>query len=354
MVFLVNFLKNFIIPLLTTILVLSILFLIFKRLRYENNKPYRDNVTNIAEVFLTEMILSNPDKITQKCKLKQFTDAIPLHKKWCKEMVVNDMIRIKHNIKGNSSESIILFYKAMKLNKYSSNLMHNFLDSNKCEGLYQIQSLDYKKGLAQIKPFLNNSSKIVKSNATMAYISLTNGDMSIFNEFPNKLSLLNTIKIMDIYHDRKLPIPKNIDDWIMSTNSSIIQLGIKTMVFYNYLNKSKEIIELIEYSDEVIAREAVIAIRDLYLFEAEDDLIKIYNTSSLDLKFEILMSLKIIGKQKAIMFLKNEINTYSDLDLRLKAVDCLNELQSAELDLMVFKDPDLEKMILHVRNKYIV
>ena len=352
--FIINFLKNYVIPLLVLILVLSIFFLILKRLHYEFIKPFRDNVTNKAEVFLTEMILSNPDKITLKRKLKAFKNEIPFNRGWCKKLIVNDMIRTKQNIKGKAADSIILIYKALQLNKYSSKLMRNFLDSNKCEGLYHFQSLNYKNSLPQIKPFLDNSSKIIKSNATMAYISLTDGDMSVFNEFNSKLSLLNIIKIMDIYQDRKLPIPKNIDNWILSPNASIIQLGIKTMVFYNYLNQSEEIIKLINYQNETIKKEAIIAVRDLYLYEAEGDLIRIFDISGDEIKFEILVTLKIIGKEKTITFLKNEINTEINLDLKLKAVDCLNMLQKAELDNMAFKDPELEKMILHVRNKYIV
>lgn len=175
-----------------------------------------------VENFLTEMILSNPDAITLNRKLNEFTNTIPFHKNWCKEVVVNDMIRFKQSLKGRASDASVDFYRALKLNNYSSNLMHNYLDFRKCEGLYQYQSLDYKNGVSQIKPFLDNSSKILRSNATMAYISLTDGDMRIYNEFPSKLSLLNTIKIMDIYHERKLPIPKNIDNWIVSTNVSII------------------------------------------------------------------------------------------------------------------------------------
>ncbi len=347
-------LKFYLVPSVIVAFISLTLFLIIRRKQYENEKPYRDKITNKAENFLTEMILSNPDKITLNRKLQEFTSTIPLHKDWCKELVVNDMIRFKQSLKGKSADAVVSFYRALNLNKYSSNLMNNYLDHKKCEGLYQFQSLDYKNGVSQIKPFLDNSSKILRSNATMAYISLTDGDMSVFNEFPNKLSLLNTIKIMDIYHERKLPVPKNIDNWIDSNNVSIILLGIKTMVFYNYLKKSKEIIALINHEDDSIKKEAIIAIRELCLYEAEGDLIKIFNTVNPQIKFEILNTLKNIGKQKSIMFLKNEINIESNLDLKLKAVECLNDLHNAALDIMSIQDSEVDKMTSHVRNKYIV
>lgn len=351
---LITLLKYFFIPFLMVVFILLTLFIILGRLSYDHSIPYRENVTYKSEIFFTEMILAKPDKNTLNIKLNEFTNAIPLNKNWCKELVINDMIRLKRNLKGKAADSIIVFYRALKLNNYSSGLMRNFLDLNKCEGLYQFQSLDYKNSIDEIKPFLQSSNKIIRSNATMAYISLTDGDMSVFNEFPRKISLLNIIKIMDIYHERKLPIPKNIDDWIDSANTTVIILGIKTMVFYNYLNKSDAIIELVKHEDEAIKKEAIIAIRDLYLYESERLLIKVFETSSLENKFEIVKTLKIIGNQEAIEFLKNVIDTEVNLDLKLQAVACLNQLDFAALDMMVIPNPDLKKMIMHVRNKYIV
>ena len=106
-----------------------------------------------VENFLTEMILSNPDAIILNRKLFEFTNTIPFRKNWWKEVVVNDMIRFKQSLKGRASDAIVDFYRALKLQNYSSNLLANFVDFKKRKGLYQFQSLDYKSGVAQIKPF---------------------------------------------------------------------------------------------------------------------------------------------------------------------------------------------------------
>lgn len=347
------YLKYYIIPLLLISTVLSTLVLLSKRIYYEYNKPYRQAVTNKAEIFLTEMILSKPNEETINKKLLQFKKEIPLHKSWCKELVINDMIRFKHSLKGKASEPILFFYQALNLNKYSARLIRDFRSYNKCEGFYHFQALDYKKGNSIIKPYLKHPNIVIRSNANMAFLSLSENYMESFKELPSTISHLYTIKIMDLLHEKKFPIPKNIDQWIETNNNSITKLGLKIMVFYNYRNKASEIIALIQNEDDSLKKEAIIAIRELFLTEAKEDLIVLFNKVSIEIQLEILDTLKVIGDEAVVSFLENEIQIQSDKDLKLKAVDCLNEINKTVLDTVAATDYDTMKMTKHVREIYL-
>ena len=94
--------------------------------------------------------------------------------------------------------------------------------------------------------------------------------MESFNELPSTISHLYTIKMMDLLHEKKFPIPKNIDKWIETNNNSITKLGLKIMAFYNYRNKVSEIIALLQNEDDSLIKEAVIAIRKSKLPEPSE------------------------------------------------------------------------------------
>ena len=347
------YLKYYIIPTLLISTVLLTLILLFKRIYYEQKKPLRESITNKVEIFLTEMILSKPDKEILKKHLSEFRKKIPLHKSWCKEMVINDMIRFKQNLKGKSAEHVNYFYQVLKLNTYSAGLIRDFRNYNKCEGFYHYQALDYKEGMPLIKPYLKHSNIIIQSNANMAYISLSKNIMESFKEFPAKISFLNSIKIMDIFHEKKVPMPKNIDEWIATNNNSVTRLGLKTMVYYNYRNRSKEIIALLQKEDDVLKKEVLITVRELFLTEAKEDLISLFETSSVEIKSEILESLRVIGDESIIPFLKYQIQLETNKDIKLKAVDCLNQFNKTALDELANIDPDTAKMVKHVREIYL-
>lgn len=348
-----NYLQYYIIPFLLFLALLLIIFLLLKRIRYEHNKPRREAISNKAETFLTEIILSDWNEQKFRTKLSLFKKEIPLHKSWCKEMIINNMIRFKHSLKGKASEQINVFYQALNLDKYSARLIRDFRSFYKCEGFYHFQALDYKKGNALIKPYLKHPNIVIESNANMAYISLSENQIESLYEQSSSISYLNIIKIMDILHNKRISIPKNIDKWIETNNISVTKLGLKMMVFYNYRKQSKGIIELLQNEDESIKKEAIIAIRELYLTEAKRDLLQIFDKGSVGIQLEILGTLKVIGDESTVPFLEHFIQTETDKSLKLKAVECLNEIDKIELDALASKDFDTTKMTKHVREIYL-
>ena len=347
------FLKNYIIPFLLISTIVLIFILLSKRVYYEYSKPYKQEITNKTENFLTEMILSKPNKETVNKKLLQFKKEIPLHKSWCKKLVINDMIRFKLSLKGIESESILFYYQAFQLDAYSKHLIRDFRNYNKCEGIYHFQALDYKMGIPLIKSYLNHANIMVRSNANMSYISLSENFTESFEFLMSGVSHLNMIKIMDIVHERRIATPKNIDEWIESNNDSVTRLGLKIMVFYNYRNRANEIITLIKNENESIKKEAIIAIRELFLIEAKEDLLSIFDKVSTEIKLEIIISLKVIGDETIIPFLENVILKETNKNLKLSAIECLNEFDKRALDLITLNDLETSNMVKHVREIYI-
>ncbi|MGO4905241.1 HEAT repeat domain-containing protein [Flavobacterium sp. W20_MBD1_R3] len=347
------YLKYYIIPFLLILTILLIIILLFKRIRYEHNKPLRESISNKAETFLTEMILSNPNEKTFRTKLSLFKTSIPLYKSWCKEMIINDMIRFKLSLKGKASEQINIFYQALQLDKYSAGLIQDFRSFYKCEGFHHFQALDYKKGSALIKPYLKHPNIVIRSNANMAYISLSENHMESLKEQSSGISHLNMIKIMDILHKKRIPIPKNIDQWIETSNISVTKLGLKIMVFYNYRNQAKGITALLHHEDDGLKKEAITAIRELFLLEAKNDLIQLFAKESTEIKWEILDTLKVIGDDSIVPFLENIIRTETNKEIKLKAVECLNEIDKTELNILAATDFDTTKMTKHVREIYL-
>lgn len=151
------------------------------------------------------------------------------------------------------------------------------------------------------------------------------------------------------YMKKKIDIPENIDQWIDTENNSFTKLGLKIMVFYNYRKQAKVIIALIHNEDESLKKEAITAIRELFLIEAKKDLIVLFEKASLEVQLEILQTLLVIGDESIIPFLENIIREATNKDVKLKAVQCLNEIDKTALDALAIKDCDTKKMAKHAR-----
>lgn len=344
-----SYIKFYAIPFFLFASLFLMLVLILKRIHYQYTLPYRHMIIRKSEIFLTEITLSKPDKNTLKYKIAKFKSEIPIHKTWCKNMLVEDMIRMKSNLKGKASKNILLIYKQLHLNHYSASLIRDFRKYKKREGIYHFQALDYKPGVSLIKKYLFHPNKIIRSNANIAYLLLSRGDWQAINKIPVKVSIITTIKVMDVLHSQKIPIPPEIDLWIKSDNPTILKLAVMTMVFYNYTNQSAEIIKLLHHENKSLQIDIIIAIRELYLYEAEDELLALYATEKIETQLEILETLAALGSEKTIAFLSSNILKEEIKDLKLKMVYCLNTIDPIMLDTLGTLDPDAQKMINHTR-----
>ncbi|WP_431244831.1 hypothetical protein ACQ9BO_11645 [Flavobacterium sp. P21] len=171
---------------------------------------------------------------------------------------------MKSNLKGKTAKNILSIYKQLELNRYSARLIRDFRKYKKCIGFYHFQALGYTPGIMMIKKYLLHPNKIIMSNANIAFLALSKGNWLALDKIPLKVSRITTIKVMDVLHSENIPMPKDIDLWIHSKNKAILKLAVMTMVFYNYRNKSAEIIKLLNHEHKALRTDVIIAIRELF------------------------------------------------------------------------------------------
>ncbi len=345
-----NIKHYYVIPFFLLLALALVIILLVNRIYYQYNLPYRYHITRESHRFLTEISLSKPDKLTLRYKINKFKAEIPIQKTWCKEILVEDLIKMKNNLKGKQAKNILLIYKALNLNHYSASLIRDFRKYKKYEGIRHFQALGYKPGVSLLKKYLFHPNKVIRSNVNVAYLALTKGDWKAVGKVPIKRSIIATIKVMDVLHKEKIPQPIHLDFWIESKDPMVLKLAVMAMVFYNYRNKSAEIIQLLHHENKALKTDVITAIKDLYLEEAEDDLLSILYNEAFEIQLEIVEALGVIGTEKTIAFLKIEIPKQEIKDIKLKMVNSLNNLDPVGLDFLGSEDADTQKMINHTRN----
>ena len=98
-----------------------------------------------------------------------------------------------------------------------------------------------------------------------------------------------------------------------------------------------------------LKKNVINAIKDLFLEEGEDKLLQIFKQETIEIQLVILECLRIIGSEKTIGFLKNEIPRQEYKDIKLKMVNSLDRLDNVALDAIGLLDIDTQKMINHIR-----
>ena len=154
---------------------------------------------------------------------------------------------------------------------------------------------------------------------------------------------------MDILHQKKTKIPSNLSQWIISENDSIIKLGIKLMMFYNYTNENETIIKLLKHEDKSVRFEAITAIKFLFIYEAETVLIEQFEYEDTQNKLEIFNTLSRIGTTESENFIAQLLENKTDENIKLDAVYCLNKINPNYFDNHFLDNEDVQKMVKHVK-----
>jgi hypothetical protein len=343
-------------------LLIAVLFIIITLI---NNRYVSDQVSDEKEIvedqindFLTEIIFSN-DTITHiREKINTFKKGNIYKKEWCIYHILDKLIHIKENIKEINPSLILIIYRQFDLHIYSRKLIKNKKWYNKSLGFYHYTSLDYKIKKGYIKPYLNSKNRYLKSNALISLISLSDDKFNVLNNFKEKISTADEIKIIDIIYNKKSTIPLSIKSWLSNTNNSIVILAIKLIVRYRETLNNSQIKYLLLNVNTDIRKETILAIRELLIVDANDLLLNHYKTETdTRNKISILKTLGIIGNESTIKFVFKLLDEETNLDLTFEIINCIHKINNDFFTDFNLKDIDeneiLQKIVLHVKNPYL-
>lgn len=349
-------LKQFVLPLLLIFLLLILFLIIVSRLGYKVRQSKIDNVRNLIEDYLATEVFNLSENHNFKESLDGFLKTIPFHKNWCKNIFIKQLIDFKYSVKGSFSDRLLNIYVMVNLHKYSLKLIKSRKWYKKSIGFYHFQAMGFNDGQRYIKPYLNHKHKKLRSNAYIAFLYLSTGPLDFLVDYKQPILEAIEHKIVHILYERKPAMPTNIDQWLDSENPSIVKLGIKFMVFYNYPAASRRIIDLLNSPNETVRFEAILAVKELYLSEAEGELVKkLKSENSKKNALVILEALRVIGSEYSLIFLYDFITSDKiDGDLKLAAVGCLNQINADYLNNSFRNDEDVELIRQHIKSPYLL
>ncbi|WP_163399168.1 HEAT repeat domain-containing protein [Flavobacterium fluviatile] len=345
----IHYFIRIVLPILIIGCVLLIVVLIINRYIYDSFSPRFDATKNEIDIFLTNLIFSPFDETHHKTEIEQFKKAIPFEKNWCKKLLLNEIIFLKQNLKGEVTNKFHYIYEQFDLFRYTQKLLKSRRFYLKCLGLFQLETLDYKKGKHYITPLLTHKNRDIKSRAFLALISLSPNKLESLIDFSHEITIAEEINIMDILHHKKTKMPANLKDWIVSENATIVKLGIKLMIFYNYTNENKKITELLKHNDKAVRHEVILAINSLFIIEAETELIQHFSHEDTENKLEIFNTLSKIGTAESENFIAQLLETKTDEGIKLDAVYCLYKINRNYFDSHFLDNEDVQKMVEHVK-----
>lgn len=318
----------------------------------------KSNVIETTDTLLTQLLFWRGSFDEMKQTVAEFKYTVPYKKKWCRKLIMERVLQMKQNFQLDST-TLLDIYKLFEFDKITYNLIRNKKWHKRSLGIYQLQFVHDISKKRQLDLLLEEKNPQVKSNALITLVTFSPERFGILSEYEHPLNKADEIKLMDIIYHSAHKMPKSTSQLLKSKNTSIIILGIKLMVLYKAKLSMYQINKLIRFSNFRVRKEAIKAVGKLNLIDANEILVSQYRIEQhKKVKINILISLKKIGNEKTLEFLKTLIVSERDEDIKFKIVESILNLKpilfEEENHSDIFYSEEIQSMARHVKDPLLV
>lgn len=344
------FLEKVLIPYIIPILLISflsvILLLFLNRFKIIVSNIQYKRLERKINALLPEVLLSESSESNTNLKIEKLRDEFRLDNFWLKERLVQSFMDFESNLKGLDKSKFHKIYEALNLNKYSYGFLKSPFIYYKKKGIHQFEMMDYKPAAKKIEPYLNHSNEKLRSNALIAYVLLTERDLSFLINIKHEPLFIKEIEILEICKMRKLKRPDLLKEFLSSENDFIVRLGLRLAVYYNASDLENFIANCIYHENPMVRELTYIAIDDLFLIEKSYAMVSRYDEETASNKTQIIKSLYKIGNESHLNFLKSHL--LMSQQNQLEIARAINFIDPKSLSDLALKDQRIQKLKKHI------
>lgn len=351
-------LKFIIIPFLFLGVIILVITLLFNHYINLDILRRKNSVLEATDSILTQLLFWEGSLEEMRLAVEEFKYSVPYKKKWCRKLIMERILQMKENFQLDST-TLLDIYKLFEFEKITYSLLRHKKWHKRSLGVYQLQFIHDISKNKQLDLLLAEKNSQVKSNALITLVTFSPERFGILAKYEESLKKADEIKLMDIIYHIAPKMPKNTTKLLKSENTSIVILGIKLMVLYKAKLSANQINKLIRLSNFRVRIEAIKAVGKLGLTEANDILISQYRIEQhKKIKINILISLKKIGNEKTVEFLKALLLVENDEDIKFKLVDGILNLKPSLFEEKthsdIFFNEEIQSMARHVKDPLLV
>jgi len=328
-------------PLLITILYIVILYsilslitlliiILIHRSRLKREQKLKDNLLERYQQLLMDYLF---DDQKQEAAFNELNTVA--HSRINRQILIDQMIDLSVNLKGEIKEVIQALYIRLGLQKDSLEKAYHGKWHENVKGFRELAFMNIRDANDQIIKSLNASNDILRMEAQIAMVRLSDGNPYEFLALLEKpLSLWEQVTLheLQIQHNLKIPAFKQ---WFHLENISVVMFALEMVAWYKQRGVGKEILGLFEHEDEHVRFTSYKVCGEIGLKMSLPAMIKRYPEETFKNKLEILHTFTKVPDEKHLKFLKNVLDTEEDVQLQIEATKAMENTDEPGISMLI-------------------
>lgn len=274
-----------------------------------------------------------------------------------RQVLIDQLIDVSVNLKGDANKKLLALYKHLGLDGDSISRAHDYRWHKKIKGFRELAFMDIKDANATIYKALNSSNEILRMEAQIALVRLSDENpFEFLSHLTRPFSLWEQITLHELIIQHDLPIP-SFQEWLDSPNPTVVMFALRMIREFRQGEAENKIRKILVHTEPAVRQLAVQVAGDMKMRSTCEVMRSMYKTQDYNICLEIIRSLGKMPDSSMIGFLKLVIDKEDDVQLQIEATKAMENIGeegiSALVKLMKSEYKNYSIIIRHVLDRRI-
>lgn len=278
--------------------------------------------------------------------------------KYRRQVLIDQIIDISINLKGDAGEKLQKLYRDLKLDKDSIDRANSKRWHVKVKGFKEMAFMNVKDANEEIYKALQSKNDILRMEAQIALVRLSDENPFEWLYFQIRpFSMWEQITLHSLMIQHEIAPPK-FSQWLDSPNPTVVMFTLRMIREYKQNDDEDLIFEVLNHQEEEVRNLAIEVCGDLKLKNSLKILKSRYKYETYNNRLAIIRAMGVIADESMLSFLKLVLDKEDDVQLQIestKAIENMGEVGVLALNKLITSEyKNYQIIIRHVLDKRIV
>jgi hypothetical protein len=240
-----------------------------------------------------------------------------------RQALIDQMIDVSVNLKGDAEEKLGGLYLYLGLDRDSIKRANNLRWHKKIKGFRELAFMNIKDANNVIYKALNSKNEILRMEAQIALVRLTDEDpFSFLFQLKRPFSLWEQITLHELIIQHDIPVPE-FKKFLRATNPTVVMFALRMIREFRQKDSEDDVREILENPSPEVRQLAVQVAGDLEMRSTLEVMKRMYKSQDYNTCLEIIRAMAKMPDPSLMGFLKLVLDKEDDVQLQIEATKAI-------------------------------
>jgi hypothetical protein len=240
-----------------------------------------------------------------------------------RQVLIDQMIDVSINLKGEESKKLLGLYVLLSLDKDSIAKAHDYRWHLKIKGFRELAFMNIKKANDAMYKALNSKNDILRMEAQIALVRLSEDDhFDFLSNLKSPFSLWEQITLHDLIIQHSIPVP-SFQRWLTSPNPSVAMFALRMIREFKQTEAEEKVKMILQHPNPNVRHLAVQVAGDMKFHSTLETMKSMYKNQDYKICLEIIRSMGKMPDPSMMGFLKLVLDKEDDVQLQIEATKAI-------------------------------